>query len=222
MSYCLFLSLGKEMTLFLAKLFFLQNLVAEPAIPTRQLALVEAPAPAEGEHLFLLPLDDSMRSRHFLVRFDKSACRGPLKVNGEVLLGEDAANRFRFDRSNEIHLAGCLERTLHPVTVVALPRVYVAQARAKRTQSGEVEISVSIRNTLPNSATCILTASGHEEQFFVGPETSQTRSFSVRLDNRSMRIELEMLKLGEAIEGAYRHQVTLSVDPLRERSLVIR
>lgn len=178
-----------------------------PTLKTERIEIVETAGSGEGAHRFLVSLADSMRNRHFEIRVDQSVCRGKLRVNQEEFTGENATDRFRFDRANEITVEGCLERTPRPIEVLAFPKVFIAAARAMKGRTeNEVRIDVTIRNTLANSVSCILTAIGREEEFFLGPETSQTRSFWVHLSNRQESpIPLELLKLPEAIEGGYRH-----------------
>lgn len=181
-----------------------------PVIPTlksEEIPLIDQPALSEGEHRYLVSLPSQFRDRHFSFLVDRSVCRGSLLVNGNVLPGEDADNVFRFDNSNLIVLNNCLERTPNPVSLLAHPKVYIFAARANYdARSGVLQLEVTIRNTLLNSASLSLEVPGGIENFFLGPETSQTRSISVRLMKwLGNSLQLVMHKYPEAIEGEYRH-----------------
>lgn len=191
-----------------AGLLFAQDF---PLRETVGLELIAVAAPKEGAHDFLLALDEKLREHHFLFEVDRSVCLGDLNVNGTKLSGEDAVELLSFEGSNKVSISGCIERTAKPVIVRAVPKVYLAGARVWR--SGEVlEIEVRIRNMLPNSATVRVSAGGKEADLFIGPETSQTQTISVRLLNRATtELLLEMWKFPEAIEGGYRHRLKVPV-----------
>lgn len=194
------------MTLFHAGLI-LFAMQAE-SIPSERVELVEV-ASQQGVHEYSTVLADRLRGRHFAFILDRSVCQGGVFVNEGKLLGLDADDVFAFDRANRVRVEGCVERTPEPLQLWAHPKVFVEEARvvwsAKR---GELRLEVRLRNTLANSASVSLGARefpGWGESFFLGPETSQTRSFVLRLKKYQPEVRLEMEKYAEAVEGAYRH-----------------
>ncbi len=196
------------MTGFLTKLFLLQAgmLIDWPEHRTRALELLEMAVEAPGEHRYLLHLKELDRGFHFLLEVDRSACQGPVLVNAQPVTGNDLEERFRFDQANEVRIRGCLERTPEPLRVLAVPRVYVAAVRLPRQDARGYELEIEVRNTLPNSVTCSLEAGDGEEQFLLGPQTSQTRRLFVRLSKVKGRVlEVRLWKFAESYEGSYQH-----------------
>jgi hypothetical protein len=184
-----------------------------PLRQTLVLELIAVSVPAEGAHDFLLPLDEKLRDSHFLFEVDRSVCLGDLRVNGTKLSGEDAVELLSFAGSNKISLSGCIERTAKPLIVRAVPKVYLAGARVRRS-GPRLEIEVTVRNTLPNSATVRVAAVGQDVDFQLGPETSQTQTIFLRLvDRAKSELVVEMWKFPEAVEGAYRHQLKVLLSP---------
>ncbi len=193
---------------FLTKLFLLY-FVAQidwPQHHSRDLELTELPIPGAGIHRYSFHLNESQRHFHFEVELDSSACAGPLALNGQKLTGQDVSHLLRFDQANEILVSGCIERIPQPVRVVSLPRVHIASARPVRRQGLELELEVRLRNTLLNSASCSLETSASEQQFLLGPETSQTRRLFVRLYSEEQKsVTVKLWKFAEAVEGNYQH-----------------
>ena len=135
---------------WLSMLLLMQSAPAE-RLRTEALELVEMPDAREGEHRYLTLPPDRLRQRHFRILVDRSVCKGKLRVNSQEMMGEDAAETFRFDRSNEILISGCLERTPHPVLVLAYPRVFISSVKANiQKENSLVVLDVTVRNTLPN------------------------------------------------------------------------
>jgi hypothetical protein len=190
------------------------GLLCAQEVPLREsllLEMIEVSGAKEGAHEFLLALDEKLRERHFLFTVDRSVCQGELLVNGSKLDGEDAVELLSFAQSNKVSIAGCIERSPTPVVVRAVPRVYLARAQAMRAGRG-AQIELSVRNTLANSATVRVSVGGTEADFFVGPETSQTRTLFLRLvDRDTTELLLEMWKFPEALEGGYRHRLKVSL-----------
>jgi len=186
----------------------------EPVAPvhkTEKIQLIEKSTAIEGEHHYWFSPSERFRDRHFRIGIDRSLCRGRLLVNGTEFKGEDATDQFRFDRSNDIAVAECLERTPSPIEILAYPKVFISLVQttiqADRTR---IRLDVTVRNTLPNAASCLLKAKGSEAELFIGPQTSQTLSLIVRLkDREESSITLELHKFAEAIEGAYVHVETV-------------
>lgn len=180
---------------------------AAPIVKTEKLDLYEDAGAGEGEYHFRVTIPGRLRSRHFELQLDRSVCRGKVSVNGAEVPGENLEEVFRMDRSNRIAVKDCLERKSDLMVLLAYPKVFVSEAKAKVNATGDtVDIEVTIRNTLLNSVSCNLTILDQSEDFFVGPQTSQTRSFSVRLLDRQLKpLTLELFKFAESMEGAYRH-----------------
>lgn len=200
------------MTGFLTKLFLLQTglLMEWPEHRLRPLALVEMPVEEAGTHRYLLHLKESDRSFRFLLEVDKSVCAGEVTLNGEPVAPGEVEEAFRFDRGNEVRLTGCLERTPAPLRILAVPRVYIARGRVLRQGPRGYELEVEVRNTLPNAVTCALEAGDEEEQFLLGPQTSQTRRVFVRLTKVKGRALLcKLWKFAETFEGNYQHVVEI-------------
>ncbi len=198
---------------------FSSAVAAPPSFFTESLRLEELPPPRSGEYRFLLSLPESYRNRHFRLKRDLSACRGPLMVNGTEWESEDFGGLLRFDRSNELGLKGCLERIPKPVEVLATPRVFIASLRFIHSERrATAELEVVVRNTLANSASCSLTAGGSTLDFLIGPETSQTHRISVRLKEQGgFRFPVELYKFEEVMEEAYRHVVYFEAATQAER-----
>jgi hypothetical protein len=176
-----------------------------PALKTLEVDLVEMGETVPAEHHFVFHLGDSLRDRYLELNVDRSVCKGKVVLNHAAIEAGDITTMVRFDRGNQVSVAGCLERTPKPIEVRALPKVHVAKAVARASAKGW-EIEVTVRNTLSNSASCSVTVGGQQEDFLIGPETSQTRSFFARLDNwKGSSIPVELYKFEEAVEGAYRH-----------------
>ncbi len=205
------------MTLFHAGLI-LFSLQGE-RIESERVELVEKGV-LPGAHEYSVVLPDRLRGRHFAFILDRSVCQGGVFVNEGKLLGLDADDVFAFDRGNRIRVEGCVERTPEPLQLWAHPRVFVEEARAIwSAKRGELRLEVRLRNTLANSASVSLGAREFPEwgeSFFLGPETSQTRSFVLRLKKYKPEMRLEMEKYAEAVEGAYRHIRKLFVTRLQE------
>jgi hypothetical protein len=184
-----------------------QNQAIVPVLKSERLDLMESPDSGPGNHAYIVNIPDSFRARHFEFVVDRSVCGGKLVVNGLPLPGVDADEVLQFERSNRVSIGECLEHLPKAVQLWAYPKVFIAEAKARAGKSaGTVEVTVRVRNTLLNSAAASLTVLGQTEDFFIGPETSQTRSFVVRLLNRRGNLlTLELHKYGEAIEGEYKH-----------------
>ncbi len=184
-----------------------------PTLKSEEVQLIEVAQSEEGEHRYLVSLPERFRQRHFSFLVDRSVCRGSLSVNGNMLPGEDATDTFRFDHSNAIVLKNCLERTPLPLRLFAHPKVYISEALGSYDVSGELmQLEVTIRNTLLNSTSISLDVPVRSEDFFLGPETSQTRHISVRLTKwTGNSLTLTMHKYPEAIEGEYRHIRIVSI-----------
>lgn len=185
----------------------------DPVLWTEAVELVDVPLAEEGRHEYMVTLPERLRGRHFSFIADRSVCRGPIIVNGAALGGDDAGEVFRFDRGNHVSLNGCIERTPRPLQLESHPKVYVASARARYDEPRKLLIvDVSVRNTLLNSVSATLTVANHDEDWFIGPETSQSRSISVRLKKRPGDVlEIDLYKFSEAIEGAYHHIRSVAV-----------
>lgn len=166
----------------------------------------EMAGPGEGEAHFRVTLPERLRNRHIRMQVDRSVCTGKVKINGEAMDRDELDEVFQFDRSNSLVLQGCLERKGDLVKLRAYPKVFIAEAGAKLDLRNSVlEVEVRVRNTLLNSVTCSLTVWDHNEDFFIGPETSQTLGFSVRLKGEEPKeLRLELYKYAESMEGAYR------------------
>ncbi len=166
-------------------------------------------------HTYTLTLPDRLRSRHFAFAVDRSVCLGSLLVNGQKLLGDDADEIFRFDRSNLVRLEGCLERTPKPIALFAHPKVLIHGAFAEWSPAGrQLRVRLELRNTLANSVSVTIESRNIpalSRSFFLGPQTSQTYEFFERLAKQEAVLELEMWKHEEAIEGAYRHIRSVAV-----------
>ncbi len=186
-----------------------------PLLKIERAEMHEVAGAGEGEAHFRVVLPDRLRERHFEIAVDRSVCGGQVKVNGEAVAGGNLDEVFRFDQSNSIVVTGCLERKPDLVSLWAYPKVFIAAAKARLDASKSVlDVEVTIRNTLLNSVSCSLTIQDHSEDFFVGPETSQTRSFFVRLKDRQQQpLTFELYKYPESMEGAYRQ--IQSVIPVR-------
>lgn len=183
----------------------INNDAVAPALKTLEIKLVESGAVVPGEHHFVFHLGDGQRDRYLELRVDQSVCKGKLELNGATIEAGDVTTMVRFDAGNRVSVDGCLELTPKPVELKAYPKVHIAKAIARRRGPGW-ETEFTMRNTLLNSSTCTVTASGYREDFFVGPETSQTRSFFVRLDKwKDPSMTLELDKFEEAMEGVYWH-----------------
>lgn len=178
-----------------------------PALKTEVIEMVEKPGSVESEYHFWVSPREMYRDRHFLIQADRTVCKGMLTVNGTEFQGEDATDIFRFDRANVVSIFGCLERVPAPLRILAVPKVFVSSVKLSPDESKQIlRVEVTVRNTLLNSATCTLTLGEHVEELFVGPETSQTRSFFLRLEKgRHNPLTLELYKFEEAMAGAYRH-----------------
>ena len=177
-----------------------------PLLKVERVAVYEVAGAGEGEAHFKVSLPERLRERHFEIEVDRSVCRGKVRVNGEEVVGGNLDEVFRFDRSNSILVTGCLERKPDVVSLWAYPKVFIAAAKARLdARKSILDVEVTIRNTLLNSVSCSLMVQGHSEEFFVGPETSQTRSFFVRLKERQQQpLTFELYKYPESMEGAYR------------------
>lgn len=181
-------------------------------VATERIDLVEKLG-TSGVHEYTLTLPDRLRGRHFGFVVDRSVCKGDLIVNGQKLLGDDADEVFAFDRANSIRLEGCLERTPVPLELYAHPKVLIESAVAHgRSEVRQIRITVRLtvrlRNTLANSVAVSLESKqlpGWSKPFFLGPETTQTHTFVVRLNKEEATLQLELLKQEEAVEGSYRH-----------------
>ncbi len=193
--------------LLFCKLGLTQDDSVVPTLKSEEIKLVEQTPNGEGEHRYLVSLPEQFRNRHFVFLVDRSACKANLAVNGNVLPSEDANDVFRFDKSNQIVLKNCVERTPQPLQLFAHPKVYISEARGNYDIGRRLlQLDVTIRNTLLNSASLSLNLPGSSEDFFVGPETSQTRSISVHLKSWvGNSLILVMHKYPEAIEAEYRH-----------------
>jgi hypothetical protein len=200
-------------------LIFLAWQAQVPSISSELVEMAEGSAKT-GQHEYSVVLPDRLRGRHFAFVVDRSACQGDILVNDHKLLTLDADEVFAFDRGNRVRLEGCLERTPAPLALYAHPKVFVEEGRAVWSVATQtLRLEIRLRNTLDNSVSVNLTArelSGWDASFFLGPQTSQTRTFVVRLERQVKQIRLEMLKLEEAIEGAYRHIRILPVTRLNE------
>jgi len=183
-----------------------QEALVVPLLTVERIELHEVPGVGEGEAHFRVVLPDRLRGRHFEMQVDRSVCSGKLRVNGNEIAGGNLDEVFRFDGSNSLDVTGCLERKPDVVSLWAYPKVFVAAAKAKLdVRKSLLEVEVTIRNTLLNSVSCSLTIRDHSEEFFVGPQTSQTRSFFLRLiDRQEQPLTLELYKYPESMEGAYR------------------
>lgn len=193
--------------LLFCKLGLTQDDSAVPTLKSEEIKLVEQTPNGEGEHRYLFSMPEQFRNRHFVFLVDRSACKPNLMVNGNVLPNEDANDVFSFDRSNQIVLKNCVKRTPRPLQLFAHPKVYISEARGSYDLiRGLLQLDVTIRNTLLNSASISLDVLGSYEDFFVGSETSQTRSMFVHLKEWSGKsLILVMHKYPEAIEAEYRH-----------------
>ncbi len=183
--------------------------VAAPIVPLlkiEEIKVHETAGAGEGEAHFLVTLPEQLRGRHIRIQVDRSVCSGKVKINGEVMDQENLDDVFRFDRSNSLMLSGCLERKAELVKLLAYPKVFISEAKARLDlRKSVLEVEVRVQNTLLNSISCSLTIWDHNEDFLIGPETSQTRSFSVRLKGkRADALTLELYKYPESMEGAYR------------------
>lgn len=197
-----------------------QAVETSPAIQTESLTLHELPVDSPLSRLFLLSVPDRFRNRHFRIERDRSACPGPIRINESEFDGEDLTSFLRLDRSNEFELGGCLERVPTPFHVIAMPKVHIAEARwLNHAGRGERELEITVRNTLANSASCSLEVDGQSKEFLIGPETSQTHRFLVRLKKQGhFRLLIELYKFEEVMEGAYRHRVELDASSLPSRT----
>ena len=178
-----------------------------PVLKSERIELLEIAGAGSGNHAFVVNIPDAFRTRHFEFHVDRSVCGGKLMVNGSPLPGVDADEFLQFESSNRVSIGECLEHLPKAVELWVYPKVFIAEAKARVGKSeGTVELTVRVRNTLLNSASASLTVLGQTEDFFIGPETSQTRSFVVRLLKwRGNSLTLELHKYGEAIEGEYKH-----------------
>lgn len=192
----------------LLNLLYAQEARSLPEIRSEAVELVEVGA-VQGAHEYTLTLPDRLRGRHFAFTVDRSVCQGDLFVNDQKLWNEDADEVFRFDRANRVRLEGCLERTPAPLRLVAHPKVFVERAEAKYFAGrGELQLELRIRNTSWNSAAVVLECvqvPGWAENFFLGPQTSQTRRVILRLGRYNPTIRLALSKFEEALEEAYQH-----------------
>lgn len=205
------------MILFQVGLFFFG--MQAPAFESVKIALVERSAP-QGVHEYTVVLEDRWRGKHFGFVVDRSVCTGDVFVNDEKLIGLDADEVFAFDRGNRVRVEGCVERTPEPLALWVHPQVYLEEARAVWSEKrGELRLELRVRNCLANSTSVSVSAGevpGWSEGFFLGPQTSQTRSAVLRLKKYQAEIRLEMDKYAEAVEGAYRHIRKIVVTRLQE------
>ena len=184
-------------------------IVGSPIVPllkTEAIEVHEIAGEGEGEAHFRVTLPERLRERHIRMQVDRSVCTGKVTINGEVTERENLDDVFRFDRSNHLILTACLERKGEVLKLMAYPKVFIERAQAKLdARKSVVEVEVTVRNALLNSVSCSVTILDHNEDFYVGPETSQTRSFFVRLKGkREDTLTLELYKYPESMEGAYR------------------
>lgn len=197
-----------------------QNLNSErkppPKIRTEELELVSRSGLDEGVAEFWVTPSDRYRDRHFVIEVDRSVCQGTLRVNGNPVTGEDASEMFRFDRSNTVSVNGCLERVAIPLRVFVYPKVFLSAVRLSRNERNSIlNVEATVRNTLLNSVTCTLSLAGETQELFLPPETSQTRSFSVRLtDRKEKTLQLELYKFEEAMAGASVHVRTIQTSEM--------
>ena len=139
-----------------------------PTLKSEEISLMETTPIKEGEQRYLVSLPDRFRLRHFTFLVDRSACRGSVSVNGDVLVGDEAADTFRFDQSNVIVLRNCLKRSPLPLRLFAHPKVYISEAWGNYdVSSGLLQLELTIRNTLLNSTSISLDAAGNHEDFFL-------------------------------------------------------
>jgi hypothetical protein len=188
-------------------------------VQSEKVALVERPA-EQGVHRYSVVLADRLRGRHFAFVVDRSVCAGEIVVNEQKLMGFDADEVFAFDRANSVQVSGCVERTPEPLRLFAHPKVLIEEARAVWSeQARELRLEVRLRNTLANSVSVSLGSpdvAGWGQSFFLGPQTSQTRSLVLRLRKYQAELRLELEKFAEAVEGGYSHIRKLPVTRLNE------